>query len=795
MKIPSHLRCLTLAGLLGFAGGAAGLAADPGCTETPFGSPAVQIARCNGGFADLQHLAAVFQERLGLPADAAAGLAAALAGWQGLAERRDREQPAFDAEVRRVESEFINLLDRAPGSTKIAGELAWFYVSQEWGGRAPAPALLDRVARSADPVGLAGRLAEHDFYRPGAEIRLAALAVRPEAAALWQRVSFDIVQTSWRLAFREEAYRQVAAGAAGRPADPEILTAAAEAWLGAELDAGLAAPAVATFEGLPPALRTRILRGGEGDVKAQAGGLPFEERMRDLRLSLAAAYLLTGDAKTAAGILAGLVPPSAAEQEKDASRKGGEVARQAMLRWLHPTADDPFDLLTSLLAASTMVSGAGIGWQLEARLAEREGYPAIAAHFLKALVDNTSLEDEGFEPERVPARVRASAVALRGEIAKLHQGLADQMRADREAARETLGPDPAAATVDRLLRTPAVVRFAEKPLPAGVRPVELERREVEKRQQAMAAEVALPAGFGMIRAERQGDRAVAIGVSQDLDPVGEVSAGAYWVILSSDGGRTWDPPLYTGLRVNQPYVVRAVSDLPLLADGHPGHLWMEVEIAELDDTRITFPPIGLATKRTAKGLYLDIPLELLQQDSDGDGLTDLAEERLLTDPASRDTDGDGLEDAVDPLPAIPFQPGVPTAPARALAAFVADLWKGGMPALVEGVSGGPQPLGGVVGTSGGSPLAQKTLYLVADRALFARLSPSRRVVVLTPEEMEAAEKKFGPFFPSRLELFVFDRSGRRACAVWSANWEGGQTLLEENPDGSWKATATTGWIT
>jgi hypothetical protein len=341
-----------------------------------------------------------------------------------------------------------------------------------------------------------------------------------------------------------------------------------------------------------------------------------------------------------------------------------------------------------------------------------------------------------------------------------------------------------------------VVRFAEKPLPEGVRPLELEWQEVEKRQKAMAAEVALPAGFGMIRAERQGDRAVAIGVSQDLDPVGEVSAGAYWVILSSDGGRTWGPPLYTGLRVNQPYVVRAVSDLSLLADGHLRHLQIEVEIAELDASKLTFPPIGLATKRTAKGLYLDIPLALLEQDSDGDGLTDLAEERLLTDPGSRDTDGDGLEDGVDPLPTIPFQRAAPTAAARALAAFVTDLWKGGMGALVEGVSGGPEPLGGIVGTmGGGSPLAQKTLYLVADRALFATLSPSRRVVVLTAEEMEAAQKKFGPFFPSRLELFVFDRSGRRAYAVWSASWEGGQTLLEENADGSWKATPTTGWIT
>jgi hypothetical protein len=68
-------------------------------------------------------------------------------------------------------------------------------------------------------------------------------------------------------------------------------------------------------------------------------------------------------------------------------------------------------------------------------------------------------------------------------------------------------------------------------------------------------------------------------------------------------------------------------------------------------------------------------------------------------------------------------------------------------------------------------------------------------VVLTPEEAAAAKQKFGPFYPQRLELFVFDRSGRRAYAIWDASWQGGQTLLEEQPDGTWKATSRGGWIT
>ncbi len=43
----------------------------------------------------------------------------------------------------------------------------------------------------------------------------------------------------------------------------------------------------------------------------------------------------------------------------------------------------------------------------------------------------------------------------------------------------------------------------------------------------------------------------------------------------------------------------------------------------------------------------------IHKDSDGDGLTDLVEERFGTDPTRVDTDGDGLSDAVDPCPKAP----------------------------------------------------------------------------------------------------------------------------------------------
>src|SRR5713226_1490455 len=112
---------------------------------------------------------------------------------------------------------------------------------------------------------------------------------------------------------------------------------------------------------------------------------------------------------------------------------------------------------------------------------------------------------------------------------------------------------------------------------------------------------------------------------------------------------SWGRPLYTGLRIQAPYVVRPASNVPLLAGDR---MRVEVIVRELDESSISFPPVALRAKREQEGLMLEIPFADLERDSDGDGLTDLAEERLVTDPYSPDTDGDGLADGSDPIPQV-----------------------------------------------------------------------------------------------------------------------------------------------
>lgn len=336
------------------------------------------------------------------------------------------------------------------------------------------------------------------------------------------------------------------------------------------------------------------------------------------------------------------------------------MRRRLLERAFTPGADDPFDLFSRALEHSPWSGIEGTGDLFLARLATRERYPALTAYETGMLARLFRYDDEPFAPARgIPPPVRANAAALAAERQTLAASLEGETRAAEEAARTGDRADPAAATIARLLRTPAPAAFEEHPLPDDVPLLGMTDQDAEKRLAAAVKGLSLPAGVCLARVEREGSRVAALVSSQGYDPTGEVSPGSYWVLLSTDGGATWSDPLYTGLRINQPYVVRPVSALPLFAGDH---LHVEVEVRELDPAKITFPPIGLAPKRTARGLYLDIPLAALTRDSDG--LTDLAEARLLTDPASPDTDGDGiLRRSIESRQGI--HPGDPVAEARA----------------------------------------------------------------------------------------------------------------------------------
>ncbi|MES1240110.1 MAG: thrombospondin type 3 repeat-containing protein [Acidobacteriota bacterium] len=705
-------------------------------------------------------------------------------------EARQYDERISEAEIQDLESEFISLLRQDPGNRSVADRVAQFY--DHWHSYLTAvnPALLDLVRTSADPVQWVRTLVGPDGEERSTvygHIVLAALSARPSDARLWDRAAKVTPDAAWRIAFLEEAFR-IRLAASSTPTEISEVPPAAARWLSSLLMNGFLHRALVAYGDLPPAVRAAI---DDGSAVADVSSGGFGQDRRDLRLQLAAAAFLDGDRETAGRLLQGAAQaPVAPRSQPDDEPDPLLFLQRLMERALSSPPDDGFDLLTQPLLESPMGGGTLVSSLLVARLAEREAYPALAAHELDGVARSLRYQGErlAFDAE-APARLRTIKEGIDAERESLLQSLEDQARDAEAAASTALGPDPVAPVVARLLSTPVAPVFAERPLPEGIKPVRLNDEQIEKHLQTEARRLHLPPGLQVVRVGQQGERIAAIVTSQGLDPVGEISGGGYWALLSEDRGATWGAPLYTGLRLNQPYVVRPVSALPLF-DGD--HLRLEVEVRELDPTQIFFPPISLPVKRTAQGLFLDLPLAALARDSDGDGLTDLAEARLLTDPHLADSDGDGEVDGDDMLPAIPQSTDASSA-TQALAAVVKKIARVGGRALVEGVEGTPDGVA-CCGRREGPPVIRPTVFFIGERALFAGLRPDRRVVVLTREEADTASEAFGPFFPVSLSLFLFDHSGRRALVIWSASWEGGTLTLEEK-DGQWVVKEGWSWIT
>ena len=235
-------------------------------------------------------------------------------------------------------------------------------------------------------------------------------------------------------------------------------------------------------------------------------------------------------------------------------------------------------------------------WQkVFARYAKREGYPVVGAYVLRL---SSNYFGYVLDPKRSSTPVERAAAAAQNdevtrELARLEEG------APPPAGTPDGAADRVGATIARLLEAPPLVPFREVPLAPAFKSMELTEEQEKSRAEELLKAFSLPEGFAPIRAESQGDEAVAIGASQDYDPVGEISRGAYWVIRSHDGGRTWDRPIYTGLRIQSRYVVRRLSNAPLLAGDH---LQVEVKVEELDTSSITFPPVSLRAKRVQEEL-------------------------------------------------------------------------------------------------------------------------------------------------------------------------------------------------
>lgn len=385
------------------------------------------------------------------------------------------------------------------------------------------------------------------------------------------------------------------------------------------------------------------------------------------------------------------------------------------------------------------------------------------------VADELSDEAQGWtRDEGLDGEVNQRLAAIRAETVKALAAL------PFGAADGGVGAVADAGTSLVVLPTPPW-RFRErKSRWTGVAGVAVERPEVR--------------GFSPVRAEKAGERTAVLALSQRLDPVGEVSPGGYWLLLSDDGER-WEQ-LYLGFADHRPWHANQASAVPLL-DGEV--LRLDVDEAPLDDRTITFPPLGTRAGTKRSHVVLEAKLADLRRDTDGDGLTDIVEARLLLDATLPDTDGDGVPDGDDPTPRLDDR--LPrTAMAEVLNGFFEQFNARRQPAALIVPPAAPDAgLGYALGQRRSADL-DDVRFLEGTPETLGGLRPLSRLVTLSTAELEAARRLFGDFYPMDVQV-TLSLDGQHAYVSWSERWRGGAFRADRDADGHWVFIMVSSWIT
>ncbi len=734
-------------------------------------------------------------------------------------------------EVESLQRQAVQLAARSPD---VVSETAMFYSTFDR--RIPnTDARLVEIVRTSPSPGDVSLGFARGFKRSRhavADVVRAALERIPDHPILIAQLASQSRTLSGRAALYEWA-AQESVHRGWRRAKPRVVEYFERKSVQALLDAGLYEEALERFRTLPAPVKAGIAGGASATIEGRVGDLPYAYELPDLRDDMEGAVWLRDVARRSQpggarsrrsrtsvrrgkdflkgqDSVSGVHGP--AEMAADVrtlhkaildaletpARDAFEVSAAVMIRdgeWGYGPADDDVELPGNGALRSLL-------WQdifarlLEAQgqtVEERDGLMKAVTWFAasRASVDGPA---SNTDPD---ARIAASVARLDRAVSNLIARFERRAEELERATRESLMSSE--LKTSDLLRAPRRIPYVERTLPRGVVPTEM-RSDVDDDEPAGEAQddteeghtPKLPQGYSPVRWEIHGGVLYVIADSQNLDAVGEVSPGAYWVLRSCDEGKTWLPPLYTGIKIYAPYVVHRTSHLPLV---NGRNLQIEVSVHELDESSITFPPIALQSKRTQDGLYLELPMDELERDGDQDGLTDLVEDKLVTDPDDRDTDADGTPDGDDPLPNVAYLPATDLSHGAMLKALGTILGNQAMTAIIEPVRDqerGEEPWL----TSGwrGPALGDATTFILGPREMFRAVEPSSRLIVISTNELEAMNAKFGRMYPLRFTHFLMNRTKTRAFVEWTEGWRGGSFLLEK-AGSSWTVNTVSSWIT
>jgi len=130
----------------------------------------------------------------------------------------------------------------------------------------------------------------------------------------------------------------------------------------------------------------------------------------------------------------------------------------------------------------------------------------------------------------------------------------------------------------------------------------------------------------------------------------DIEEPGIWIAYSENNGEDWDY-YYTEITQKQPVFVKFYSQRPLIKERGK----LEIDACLLRQLSNFCHPCPAPSYECVKdGIYLAFDMNIIAKDSDGDGLTDIVEDKFLTDKYNKDTDGDGIPDNLDTNPRMNY---------------------------------------------------------------------------------------------------------------------------------------------
>lgn len=609
-------------------------------------------------------------------------------------------------------------------------------------------------------------------YTEDDALRVALMVAEPGAPEILDALRHDRMRfdgsadewDGWQLAALEGALERLTAE--GAPEDARAVYA--QSILSRYLFLGLNEQAVATWRGWPESLKARLPLAAEPCEATEEETPPAcltRSAGRAMVDDLAAALWLAGGRDEARALLAQgdarLGAPSAKELDG---------VHGALLEALEPRVadEDLFDRLVAVDQSDRSSHGFGeaSGW----------AFLSYAPATRQLVVARVRDAGHGAIADIMARRRLYYRSGNPGQLARMSALLApyaarrETLRADIEAV---WAADPGEQDVRRPFTGPYRPEgWTEASLPPGATAWSAPTQRPQPQGLPDGTEPPPVDAHAILRHQVIDGESVIVFASSEYDLSGEIPAPGLWMARTENG--RWRDPVYLGLQMHFPYVPTADSAVPLIVNGR---VRIETQVREIDPRSITFPPVGLGLLREEDGVVIERDLADVERDSDGDGLTDIAERRLLLAPDNPDSDGDGLVDGRDPMPLTARVDGVRNARFELAAAIVHALTGHDagaimMPAEAPDSDDALLMMGGERGTAPG----MVTRIMVGDPAMFAGLSLPFRLLVYTPEQAKVLGSGPAPFLPPSVDVYS-SLDDRRHLVIWSAGWVGGQFMV------------------